>query len=263
MKLRWHSQKTFAICLIFFYHSLIFSIQLVVHELKSPAFDPMFYQCVDYGFRDKYFKLWWLYHIFVTLMMYVVPLATIFACYSAIVCKICRRTNGLLSWSKKPRKTTLRMAGNDGIPRARMRAFRLTAAIVGGFVICWSPYYIVSTWYHVDHGWQDESDAPDPPWLFDVLIALGYLNTCVDPVLYGIFTTKLARDVRHCWRSPKPVARGRQRLTSRRSTSSSNNNPMTAGSSVRLGMTTVNVVSEERQAVHFNIPDEYERTVMS
>lgn len=166
------------------------------------------------------------------------------------------------SWSKKPGKTTLRMAGNDGIPRARMRAFRLTAAIVGGFVICWSPYYVVSTWYHVDHGWQDESKPPDPPWLFDVLIALGYLNTCVDPVLYGIFTTKLARDVRHCWRTSKPVARGRQRLTSRRSTSSSNNNPVTVGSSVRLGMTTVNVVSEEKQAVHFNIPDEEERTVI-
>ncbi|XP_030832125.1 gonadotropin-releasing hormone receptor 2 isoform X1 [Strongylocentrotus purpuratus] len=84
--------------------------QLVVHELMSPSFNPTFYQCVDYGFKEKYFRLWWLYHIFVTLIMYVVPLATIFACYSSIVWKIVRRTNGLTSWSKKPGKTTLRMA---------------------------------------------------------------------------------------------------------------------------------------------------------
>ncbi|XP_072167426.1 gonadotropin-releasing hormone II receptor-like [Diadema setosum] len=234
--------------------------QLVVHELMSPDFNPTFYQCVDYGFKTKYFKLWWMYHIFVTLIMYVVPLATIFACYSAIVCKICRRTKALVNWNKKPGKTTLRLAGNDGIPRARMRAFRLTAAIVGGFVVCWSPYYVVSTWYHVDHGWQEETSPPNPPWLFDFLIALGYLNTCVDPVLYGIFTTKLARDVSRCWRSSKPINRGRMRLTSRRSTSSSNNNPVTAGSSVRFGMTTVNVPTEERHSVHFTITHEETKT---
>ncbi|XP_071492775.1 gonadotropin-releasing hormone II receptor-like [Diadema antillarum] len=212
------------------------SPQLFVHEVKTPEGNSNFTQCVDYAFAKKQPKLWWSYHVFVTLAMYAIPLLVIFCCYAAIVYKICRQSREVAKALKNGNHPSLRRTGLDRLPRARMRALRLTATIVTAFIICWSPYYIVSTWYHVDSGWQEtEKKMLKPVWLIDVLMALGYSNICADPIIYGVFSTKLWRQFRRCWK--KSSQESRPRLKVKRSLSCSHST-VTRASSVRFGVTT-------------------------
>ncbi|XP_041465210.1 gonadotropin-releasing hormone II receptor-like [Lytechinus variegatus] len=212
--------------------------QLFVHEVGSPPQDPSFTQCVDYTFANSHRKLWWSYHVFVTLAMYVIPLIAIFSCYAAIVYKICKQSREVTQALKNGNHPSLRRTGLDRLPRARMKALRLTATIVTAFIICWSPYYIVSTWYHFDSGWQStEKKMLKPEWLIDVLMALGYSNICADPIIYGLFSTKLWRQFRRCWKK-KSLREYRSPKMATKRTLSSSHSTVTRATSLRFGVVT-------------------------
>ncbi|XP_041463824.1 gonadotropin-releasing hormone II receptor-like [Lytechinus variegatus] len=166
--------------------------QFMVHEVLSPYEAPDFTQCVDYRFAFEHQTLWWLYHIFVTLAMYVVPLITIFTCYTAIIYKICRKTKQARQSVNNNESSVLRRSCSSSLPRARMKALRLTATIVTAFVMCWGPYYVLSTWYHFDTRWQTGAGLPNPDWMIHIMMALGYSNICLDPIIYGIFVTRFS-----------------------------------------------------------------------
>ena len=59
--------------------------QLFVQETVGHPEDPSFVQCIDYRFKNNNRICWILYHFFVTLYIYVVPLVVIITCYSVIV----------------------------------------------------------------------------------------------------------------------------------------------------------------------------------
>ncbi|XP_072167425.1 gonadotropin-releasing hormone receptor-like [Diadema setosum] len=164
--------------------------QFLVHEVLWPLEAPQFTQCVDYRFAYDHPTLWWLYHVFVTLAMYIVPLITIFTCYAAIICKICRKTRQARRSVNNNESSVLRRSCSNSLPRARMKALRLTATIVTAFILCWGPYYVLSTWYHFDSTWQTGAGLPNPDWVIHTMMALGYSNICLDPIIYGIFVTR-------------------------------------------------------------------------
>ena len=122
----------------------------------------------------------------------------------------------------------LRKSGSDCIPKARMRALQMTAILVSAFIICWSPYFILTTVHHID---QDTRKAV-PTWLTEFSIALGFANAGVDPIVYGMFTINFSREFNRC------CARGRRRPGDRRlywRGQSTTNQVM----STRLGMTSL------------------------
>lgn len=102
----------------------------------------------------------------------------------------------------------------------------MTAILVTTFILCWSPYFIITSLFHID-----ETINP-PQWLSEGSLALGFSNACIDPIVYGMFTINFSREFHRC------CARGKRRGYDNRSYwrgQSTTNQAM----STRLGMTSL------------------------
>ncbi len=64
----------------------------------------------------------------------------------------------------------------------------MTLAIIGSFIVCWTPYFVV----HLIHIWSEYTVIiPETVYAFAETIAL--LNSALNPILYGCFNIKLKR----------------------------------------------------------------------
>uniref|UniRef100_A0A8D0KNI3 Type II GnRH receptor n=1 Tax=Salvator merianae TaxID=96440 RepID=A0A8D0KNI3_SALMN len=120
------------------------------------------------------------YNLFGFACLFLLPLLVMVACYSRILREISRRLGSSASSSAE---LPLRRSRNP-IPRARLRMLRLSAAIVGSFVLCWTPYYLLGFWYWF---WPAAMARAISPSLAHLLFLFGLLNACLDPLLYGLF----------------------------------------------------------------------------
>uniref|UniRef100_A0A8D0KN30 Type II GnRH receptor n=1 Tax=Salvator merianae TaxID=96440 RepID=A0A8D0KN30_SALMN len=117
------------------------------------------------------------YNLFGFACLFLLPLLVMVACYSRILREISRRL------ASSSAELPLRRSRNP-IPRARLRMLRLSAAIVGSFVLCWTPYYLLGFWYWF---WPAAMARAISPSLAHLLFLFGLLNACLDPLLYGLF----------------------------------------------------------------------------
>lgn len=126
--------------------SVFFQVQ--VH----PKF-PGFRQCVTFDsfMNNKTLEL--AYNWFCLIAMYFVPLLIISIAYSAIVCEISNRSNrqhndgdSVDNEMSNNGTVMLRCNALSQIQRARQRTFRLTITIVVGFIWCWTPYVVMTSW---------------------------------------------------------------------------------------------------------------------
>lgn len=90
----------------------------------------------------------------------------------------------------------LRRSGTDIIPKARMKTLRMTVVIVLSFVVCWAPYYLLGIWYW----FQPDVLHVTPEYVHHALFVFGNLNTCCDPVIYGLYTPSFRADLNACCR---------------------------------------------------------------
>lgn len=88
----------------------------------------------------------------------------------------------------------LRRSGTDIIPKARMKTLRMTVVIVLSFVVCWAPYYLLGIWYW----FQPDVLRVTPEYVHHALFVFGNLNTCCDPVIYGLYTPSFRADIAAC-----------------------------------------------------------------
>ncbi|XP_071964911.1 adipokinetic hormone/corazonin-related peptide receptor variant I-like [Antedon mediterranea] len=158
-------------------------------------YDPTYVRCASYNFVDAHPR-WALVHHFTTLVLsYLLPLIIIVSCYVGIVVKIYKKTfqsNPQLNGGKKT-YVTLRRSGTNNIPKARVKAVKLTAAIVVAFIINWTPYFVATTTVELK---RNESNMT---WLTEqTLFSFAVLNTCMDPLIYGLFSIKFSREFRRC-----------------------------------------------------------------
>ncbi|KAH0620151.1 hypothetical protein JD844_014784 [Phrynosoma platyrhinos] len=121
------------------------------------------------------------YNLFSFLCLFLLPLLVMVACYSRILMEISRRVRSCGGAST--RELPLRRSRNP-IPRARLRMLGLSVAIVGSFVVCWTPYYLLGFWYWFWPAAMEESVSPS---LAHLLFVFGLLNACLDPITYGLF----------------------------------------------------------------------------
>lgn len=84
----------------------------------------------------------------------------------------------------------LRRSNNNIIPKARMRTLKMSIVIVGSFIVCWTPYYLLGLWYWFSPEGLREAVSDS---LTHVLFLFGLLNACLDPLIYGLFSLPLRR----------------------------------------------------------------------
>lgn len=88
----------------------------------------------------------------------------------------------------------LRCSKNN-IPKARMRTLKMSIVIVICFIICWTPYYLLGLWYWF---FPDDLEGKVSHSLTHILFIFGLFNTCLDPIIYGLFTISLHKGLRSC-----------------------------------------------------------------
>ncbi|MBN3275848.1 GNRR2 protein, partial [Polyodon spathula] len=153
-----------------------------------------FTQCVTHGsFRQHWQET--LYNMFHFITLYVMPLFVMIFCYARILLEVNRQMK-----KNKAGDSCLRRSGTDQIPKARLKTLKMTIIIVASFVICWTPYYLLGIWYWFHPQMLRET----PEYVNHILFLFGHLNTCSDPVIYGLYTPSFRADLACCWRHRTP-----------------------------------------------------------
>ncbi|XP_016402200.1 gonadotropin-releasing hormone II receptor-like, partial [Sinocyclocheilus rhinocerous] len=64
-----------------------------------------------------------------------------------------------------------------------------------------TPYYLLGIWYW----FQPEMLKVTPEYIHHLLFVFGNLNTCCDPVIYGLYTPSFRADLARCCRCRTPA----------------------------------------------------------
>lgn len=108
-------------------------------------------------------------------------------------CSLISDSPYLLVSSNEPH---LRCSKNN-IPKARMRALKMSIVIVICFIVCWTPYYLLGLWYWF---FPDHLEGKVSHSLTHILFIFGLFNTCLDPIIYGLFTIRFRKGLKSCCR---------------------------------------------------------------
>ncbi|XP_060072133.1 adipokinetic hormone/corazonin-related peptide receptor variant I-like [Ylistrum balloti] len=176
--------------------SLVASIpQSVIFHVEHHPQHPWYTQCVTFNFFPTA-KHELAYNLFNIITLYALPLLIISASYSLILLEISKKTRqsreetGL---SAKAR-SRLRRSSMGNIRRARTRTLKMTLVIVSVFVLCWTPYFVISAWWWFD---KDSAKKLDPK-IQKGLFLFAVSNSCMDPIVYGMFTINFKRELVRC-----------------------------------------------------------------
>ncbi|XP_014469329.1 PREDICTED: gonadotropin-releasing hormone II receptor isoform X2 [Dinoponera quadriceps] len=149
--------------------------QMLVFHVEAHPKHTCFIQCITFNtFPSHMHEL--SYSLFVMTAMFWFPLIVIFYTYTSIFVEICRR-------SKEDR---IRRSSIGFLSRARVRTLKMTITIIAVFIICWSPYYVISVWYWIDRSSARQVDLR----LQKALFLFACTNSCMNPIIYGIFNIR-------------------------------------------------------------------------
>ena len=101
------------------------------------------------------------YMYFVVCASFLLPLAIMLAMYLRIFAVA--------------RQQVKRISGNIATD---IKAARTIAVVIGAFVICWSPFFVIV------FGFSVSQSFPVPPAVYNAAKWLTYLNSCLNPVIY-------------------------------------------------------------------------------
>ncbi|XP_077435000.1 histamine receptor H2a [Vanacampus margaritifer] len=94
----------------------------------------------------------------------------------------------------------------SGVPPSALREHKATmtlAAVIGAFVVCWLPYFILFTAL----GLQENPDPNKVPE-FSIVLWLGYANSALNPILYGALNRDFRSAYTHLLRCRWPTYSG-------------------------------------------------------
>ncbi|XP_042271291.1 gonadotropin-releasing hormone II receptor-like isoform X2 [Thunnus maccoyii] len=133
------------------------------------------------------------YNMFTFSCLFLLPLVIMIICYTRIFIQISKR---MTKKSLSPNEPHLRCSKNN-IPKARMRTLKMSIVIVICFIVCWTPYYLLGLWYWF---FPDDLEGKVSHSLTHILFIFGLFNTCLDPIIYGLFTIRFRKRLRTCYR---------------------------------------------------------------
>ncbi|XP_049610804.1 histamine receptor H2a [Syngnathus scovelli] len=139
----------------------------------------------------------------------------------------------------------------SSVPASALREHKATvtlAAVIGAFVVCWLPYFILFTAL----GLQENPDPNKVPE-FSIVLWLGYANSALNPILYGALNRDFRSAYTHLLRCRWPTYSGwRSRHTSATETIAGREQLMEvtllcghASASCRAGQTVHNFMPQE------------------
>uniref|UniRef100_A0ACB8G8D2 Gonadotropin-releasing hormone II receptor n=2 Tax=Sphaerodactylus townsendi TaxID=933632 RepID=A0ACB8G8D2_9SAUR len=156
--------------------------QMFVFHTVSRSQPVYFIQCATVGsFGARWQEI--LYNMFTFCFLFLLPLLIMVACYSRVFIEISRKMKKACA-APRSREFHLRRSYNN-IPQARMRSLKMSVVIVLTFVVCWTPYYMLGLWYWFSPEMLTREQVP--PSLSHILFLFGLFNTCLDPLIYGLF----------------------------------------------------------------------------
>nr|XP_056701218.1 vasopressin V1b receptor [Euleptes europaea] len=149
------------------------------------------------------------YITWITLCVFVLPVAILTVCYSLICHKICKNLRGKTQ-SCRPCAAAVSQAATSQkgagchpgsrvssvrtISRAKIRTVKMTFVIVLAYVACWAPFFSVQMWSVWDkNAPNDESSNVS----FTITMLLGSLSSCCNPWIYMFFSGHLLHDILH------------------------------------------------------------------
>uniref|UniRef100_A0A493SXP7 Gonadotropin-releasing hormone receptor n=1 Tax=Anas platyrhynchos platyrhynchos TaxID=8840 RepID=A0A493SXP7_ANAPP len=162
--------------------------QAFVFHTVSRSRPRRFVQCATVGSFGAHWQET-LYNMFTFACLFLLPLLVMVLCYGRILAAI----SGRMKEAASSRDFQLRRSYNH-IPRARMRTLHMSIAIVLTFIVCWTPYYLLGLWYWFSPEMLTRQKVP--PALSHILFLFGLFNTCLDPLVYGLFTVHFRRELR-------------------------------------------------------------------
>uniref|UniRef100_A0A8C4P4D2 Gonadotropin-releasing hormone receptor n=1 Tax=Dromaius novaehollandiae TaxID=8790 RepID=A0A8C4P4D2_DRONO len=166
--------------------------QAFVFRTVSRSRPRRFVQCATVGSFAAHWQET-LYNMFTFACLFLLPLLVMVLCYGRILAAI----------SGRLKDVQLRRSYNN-IPRARMRTLKMSIVIVLTFIVCWTPYYLLGLWYWFSPEMLTREKVP--PALSHILFLFGLFNTCLDPLVYGLFTVHFRREM---WRACRCILAAR------------------------------------------------------
>ena len=79
-----------------------------------------------------------------------------------------------------------RLGTSEVVGRARLKSVKVMGVLVSGFIICWTPYYVMSLWWWIDQQSAEKFDYK----IQKLLWAFACANNCVNPLLYKMMGQK-------------------------------------------------------------------------
>ncbi|XP_062975458.1 vasopressin V1b receptor [Elgaria multicarinata webbii] len=153
------------------------------------------------------------YVTWMTLSVFVLPVAILTVSYSLICHKICKNLRGktqsggpgpsaaaAISYVATAQKGAAechsgsRVSSVSTISRAKIRTVKMTFVIVLDYVACWAPFFSVQMWSVWDkNAPNDESSNV----AFTITMLLASLSSCCNPWIYMFFSGHLFQDILH------------------------------------------------------------------
>ncbi|XP_071942585.1 cardioacceleratory peptide receptor-like [Antedon mediterranea] len=145
-----------------------------------------------------------LYTIYVMCILFFIPLVVILFCYCSIIITIWKKSKmmgpNIKPASNKKGNNYDNLKADEGsrshrassrglIPKAKVKTIYITLSIVIAFVLCWSPFiftYLLAAFQVIQPSAK----------LMAVIANLPAINSAVNPLIYGIFSTNLCRELK-------------------------------------------------------------------
>ncbi|ESO88017.1 hypothetical protein LOTGIDRAFT_126859, partial [Lottia gigantea] len=145
---------------------------------------------------------WQLFFTLVSVVTFILPAIIISGCYIAIISIIWSkgqsRRDGMdethnlprIGYGSREHMVCRRTNSNRGIiPQAKIRTIKMTLIIVIVFILCWSPFFI----YNILELYET-IPINDP--LSTFIQSAAPLNSAANPIIYGIFSTRICVNLR-------------------------------------------------------------------
>ncbi|XP_074662684.1 cardioacceleratory peptide receptor-like [Tubulanus polymorphus] len=151
---------------------------------------------------------WKIYIMLIGVGIFIIPTGIITMCYTIIIFIVWGKSQTLSTGTCSKRRKTTRSNGSSDvspvdqesnrassrgiIPQAKIRTIKMTLIIVIVFVLCWSPYFVFD--FLDVYGHIPQSQVKLKITIF--VQSLAPLNSAVNPLIYGIFSTRICRNLR-------------------------------------------------------------------
>ncbi|XP_015248108.1 isotocin receptor-like [Cyprinodon tularosa] len=138
------------------------------------------------------------YITWMSLSIYIIPVAILGICYGLICFKIWQNINmktkreHFLALTPRPSKSAhplSRVSSVRLISKAKIRTVKMTFVVVIAYIVCWTPFFFVQMW----SAWDPAAPREDMAFIISMLLAS--LNSCCNPWIYMLFAGHLFHDL--------------------------------------------------------------------